>query len=91
MGENPPFVLFNFISKGLHISEETDLLDCFLNLLLPNVAENNSVNLKWIHTQQIISTELATKAPNHPKQYFNKHVDDHVIVCHAIPDEDCLS
>ncbi len=55
-------VLFDFISDGLDISNDPDLLECFLNLPLPDIAENNSVDLKWIQTQQIIGTELATKA-----------------------------
>ncbi len=36
VGENVPVVLFNFTSKGLNISDDPDLLECFLNLSLPD-------------------------------------------------------
>ncbi len=38
------------------------LLDCFLDFPLPNVTENNPVDFGWIHKQQNIGNELATKA-----------------------------
>ncbi len=62
VGENAPLVLLDFTSKFLNISNDPDLLECFLNLPLPDVEEKNSVNLKWIHTQQNIGTGLDTKA-----------------------------
>ncbi len=62
VGENAHVILFNFTSKGLGISDDPYLLDCFLNLPLPDVAENTPVNLMWIYIQQNIGTKLATKA-----------------------------
>ncbi len=52
MGVNASVVLFDFTSKGLVISNDTDLLKYFLNLPLPDVTENNPVDLGWIHKQQ---------------------------------------
>ncbi len=52
VGENAPVVLFHFMSKGLDISDDPILLEYFLNLSLPDVAENNPVDLGWIHKQQ---------------------------------------
>ncbi len=37
-GENAPVVLLDFTSKGLDISNDPDLLECFLNLPLPKLA-----------------------------------------------------
>ncbi len=63
VGKNVFVVLFDFASKGLNISDDPDLPKCFLNLPLPNIAENHPVNLKWIQTQQNIGTKFATKLP----------------------------
>ncbi len=71
VGENVPVILLNFTSKGLDISNDPDLLKCFLNQSLPNVEENNPVYLNWIHTQQNTDTELDTKDAKHPKIYFS--------------------
>ncbi len=90
-GENAPVVFFDFPSKGRDISNDPDLLECFLNLPLPDIAENNPLDLDWIQTQQNINTELATKAAIYPKQYFNTVIDGCMIVCHALPNEDCLT
>ncbi len=51
VGENAPVVLLDFTSKGLDISNDPDLLECLLNLPLPEVTETNPVDLVWIHTQ----------------------------------------
>ncbi len=72
-------------------SNDPDLLKCFLNFPLSNIAVNNPVDLKWIHAQQNMATELVTKAAKYPKQYFNKLIDGCVIACHALPNEDCLT
>ncbi len=77
--------------QGLNISNDPDLLECFLNLPLTKVAETNPVNFAWIYAQQNTGTELATKAAKYPEQYFNKLIDGHVIVCHALPNENCLT
>ncbi|KAL7461283.1 hypothetical protein ACHAXS_001705 [Conticribra weissflogii] len=66
VGENVSFVLFNLTSKGLEISNDPDLLECFLNLPLPNGAEKNPVDLAWVLNQQNKCTELATKATKYP-------------------------
>ena len=66
VGENAPVVLLDFTSKGLNISNNPDLLDCFLNLRLPELADTNPVDFTWIHTQQNTGTELATKAAKYP-------------------------
>ncbi len=55
------------------------------------MAENNHVDLKWIHNQQNIGTELATKAAKYPKQYINKAIDGCAILCHSLPNEDHLT
>ncbi len=65
-----------------------DLLKCFWTFPCP--AENNPVDLKWIHNQQNIGTELATKTAKYPNLYFSNLIDDGVIVCHALPNEDFL-
>ncbi len=56
---NAPVVLFNFISTGLDISEYRHQLQSFINLPLPDITENNLVDLKWVHNQQNIGAELA--------------------------------
>ncbi len=61
VGENAPVVLLDFTSKGLD-SDDPDLLECFLNLPLPKLADTNPVDFAWIHTQQNTGTALATKA-----------------------------
>ncbi len=66
LGENAPVVLLDFTSKGLNTSNNPDLLECFLNLPLPKLAETNPVNFTWIHTQQNTGTELTTKAAKYP-------------------------
>ncbi len=78
-------------SIGLDISNDPDLLECFLNLPLPDVAETNPDNFAWIHAQKNTGTELATKAAKYPDQYFNKIIDGGIIVCHALPDENHLT
>lgn len=50
VGKNGPIVLFDFTSKGLDISDSPELLECFFNLHLPDVAAINPVDLRWIHT-----------------------------------------
>ncbi len=90
VGKNSPVVLLEFTSKGFSISNDLDLLKCFLNLLLPDFAANNLVYLEWIHPQQNIGTELATKAAKLPTQYFNILIDDHVTVCHVLQNKDHL-
>ncbi len=87
VGENAPVVLFDFTSKGLDISNNPVLLECFLNLPLLNIAENNPVDLGWIHEQQNIGNELATKTIKHPDHNFDKTLDGHVILCFASPNE----
>ncbi|KAL7467128.1 hypothetical protein ACHAXS_007498 [Conticribra weissflogii] len=64
MGRNAPVVLLDFTSKGLDISYDPDLLEFFLNLPLPKVAETNPVDFAWMHAQQNIGTELATQQPS---------------------------
>ncbi len=91
VGENAPVLLLDFASKGLDISDNSDLLKCFLNLPLPKLTETNPVNFVWIHTQQNTGTELITKAAKYPDRYFNKLIDGHVIVCHAHPNKNCLT
>ncbi len=66
VGENAPVVLFYFTSRCLDISDDPDLLECFINLPLPKIAETNPVDFAWIHLQQNIGTELATKAAKYP-------------------------
>ncbi len=66
VGDNTPVVLLEFTSKGLNISNDPDLLECFLNLPLPKMAETNPVNFVWIHSQQNITTKLATKVAKYP-------------------------
>ncbi len=66
VGENAPVVLLDFTSRGLDISNDPDLLKCFLNLPLLKVAEINPVNFALIHTRQNIGIELATKAAKYP-------------------------
>ncbi len=58
VGENAPINLLNFNSKGLDISNNPDLLECFLDLPLPNNAENYPADLKWIITLQKMSLSL---------------------------------
>ncbi len=91
VGENAPVVLLDFTSKGLDISDDPDLLECFLNLPLPELADTNPVDFAWIHTQQNTGTELATKTAKYPDRYFNKLIDGRVIVCHALPNENRLT
>ncbi len=50
-GENAPVVLFDFTSRDLDISNDPDLLKCFLKLPLPDIVENYPVDLKWIQSQ----------------------------------------
>ncbi len=64
--ENDPVVFSDFTSKDIGISDDPDLLECFLNLPLTKFAENNRVELKWKQIHQNISTELATKAAWYP-------------------------
>ncbi len=45
VGEIAPVVLFDFISKGLDISDDSDQLKILLNLPLLNDAVNNPVDL----------------------------------------------
>ncbi len=54
LGENGPVVLFDLTSKVFIMSNDHDLHECFVNLLLSNVADNNPVDLKYINTQQNI-------------------------------------
>ncbi len=67
VGVHVSVVLFNFTSKGLDISNDSDLLECFLNLPSYDIAENNPIDFEWIQTQQNIGTELATKAAKNPQ------------------------
>ncbi len=84
--ENAHVFLFYFILKGLDISDDNDLLECIFNLPLPNIGENNAIDLKLIQPQL-----LATKTAKYPKQYFNKVIDGNKIVCHALPNEGNLT
>ncbi len=77
-------------SQRLDISIDPDMLQCFLNLPSSDVAENNPVDLEWIHTQQNTDMELATKTTKYPDQ-CNKLIDGLVIVYHTITNEDCLT
>ncbi len=61
------------------------------NLPPPSIAENNPVDLKWIKTQQSIGTKLVTKAAWYHKWSFSKIIDNQTIVCHALPNKDCLT
>lgn len=70
--KSAPVVIFNFISKGLALIDDPDLLKCFCNLTLLDVAENNPVDLISIHTQENTVTEFAMKAINYPGQNFNR-------------------
>ncbi len=79
MGENAPVVLLDFTSKGLDVSNDPDLLKCFLNLPLPKVSETNPVDFVWIHAQQNTGTKLAATAAKYPDRYFNKHIDGGVM------------
>ncbi len=45
--ENAPVFLFDFTCKG-----PDNLLECIFILQLPNVAENNPIELEWIHYQK---------------------------------------
>ncbi len=64
VGENAPVVLFDFTSNRINISNDPDILKCFLNIPLPNVAENNPVDIKWLHELQNIGKDLQQKLPN---------------------------
>ncbi len=55
-------MILHFTSEGFDISGDTYLLKCFLNSILPNVTENNPIDIKWIQTQQNIETVLATNS-----------------------------
>ncbi len=61
LGENASAVLFNVIYKSHDISNDSDLLECFLNLPLSNVAENKPVDLKLIYTQKTWVQSLLQK------------------------------
>ncbi len=76
VGKNAPDVFLDFTSKDLDINDP-DMLKCFHNLPLPNITENNPVDLEWIHTQRNIGTEHTTKATKYPKQHFNNCIDGH--------------
>ncbi len=90
MGEIDHVVLFDLTSKGLDISNDPDLFECFLNLPLPNVIENNLVDLKWIHTQQNIDIELVMKLLN---AQTNISISLLIVIslCCALPNEDHLT
>ncbi len=89
--QNAPVVFFDFSSKDLDISNDPDLLKCFLILPLPNFKENNPVDLMWIQMQHIIGTELVIKAAKYLEQYFNKVIDVCAIICHAFHNKYCLT
>ncbi len=44
VGKNDPLVFFNFTSKHLNNGNDPDLLECFLNLPIPDIKENNPVD-----------------------------------------------
>ncbi len=90
-GKNTPVALFDFTSKGLDISNDPELLEFLSKLSLPDIEKNNPVDLKWIHIQQNMGIEFATKATKYPDGYFYKLIDDHIIVCHALLNEDHLT
>ncbi len=58
------------LSASILHQNVTDMLKCFLNLLLANIVANNPFDLTWIHTQQNMGIEPATKAA----KYHDKHV-----------------
>ncbi len=58
---------------------------------MPYIAENNPVDLEWIHTQQNIGAEPVTKVTKYPEWYFNKLNDGYVIAYHVLSIEDCLT
>ncbi len=80
VGENDHVVLFDFTSEGLGVSDDPDLLKCFLNL--PNSSFTKHQNM---------GTDVATKTAKYPEQLFNKFIHGCVIVCHALPNKDCLT
>ncbi len=53
VGENDLLFLFNFAFEGLDISNDPNLLDCFISLILSSVTDNNPVDLKWIHNHKM--------------------------------------
>ncbi len=88
VGEKAPVVFFELNSKDLDISNDTDLLECFVRIPLPDVAENNHVDIEWIQNQHGTSTALSTKAAKYPDQYFNKLSDDQVTTCYSLMNKD---
>lgn len=50
--------VFIFTSKGLNISNAPELFNCFLNLPFPHIAENNPVDLGWVHDHLNVETKI---------------------------------
>lgn len=61
-----PDVVFDFNSNYTNIIDDPEVINSFLKGPLPEVAEKNPFNLRIIHTQQKLDTELTTKATKYP-------------------------
>ncbi len=59
-GENKTIVTLDFASNSLGISNEPELLKCFLNLPLLDVVVSNPFDFNWIYEQHNIGNDLAT-------------------------------
>ena len=56
--KEPTFLNNNYSNYFYSMSEDEDLLDCFLNLPNMETGENNPLNLKWIEGGQIQDLQL---------------------------------
>ena len=74
------------LDEHYSMAEDTELLDCFLNL--PDLEEpgNNPLNYKHIHERQQTCTRLSKTRDRFPTQYADKELDAGVkITCHVNP------
>ncbi len=54
------------LSSSTSPLKASDLLKCSVKLPLLNATENNPVDFEWIHMEQNIGIDLATKAAKYP-------------------------
>ncbi len=88
-GKSSPVILFNFTPEGFNISNDYDQLKGFLDLRIPDITENNPVDLKYLYIQQNMGVKFVTKATKYPRTILQQ-ADWWLHYCVSFPPEQGL-
>ena len=82
-GNNSPLEITRDLEQGCDIVQDSQMLECFLNLPCLNDHGNNRLNYKYLAEQQVENEKLQQMAKRKPDNYIMKVLNRHKVLCYV--------